>query len=153
MTFDVYSSRPVFFCNGLVRSDWRRRDAVTVITEESGKCLVLDASVNDTLSQSYRIRVAEDAVAATEVSAERKSAKNTTILQAYCFMPLVLEILGPTNQEGLAFVSSLGHCLAQITRDNRQNYISPLALINDHPTLQRIAFHSTFGGQHDINED
>ena len=50
-------------------------DGVTLIPWEGGMCLAWDATVIDTLEESYRARSAEAAGAAAEIAAERKSAK------------------------------------------------------------------------------
>src|SRR6218665_977371 len=49
---------------------------------------------------------------------QRKSAKYTAILPAYCFVPLAFKTLGPINHEGTAFFNNLGHRLAKITGDS-----------------------------------
>ena len=107
---------------GLARSDGVRPDAVTLIPWQGGVCLAWDAAVIVTLAESHRSRSEESAGAAVaEIAVDRKSAKCTSILPAYCcLMPFAFETLGPINYEGMAFVISFGHRLTQISCDSRE---------------------------------
>src|SRR6218665_941547 len=89
--------------------------------------------------------------AAAEIAAERKSAKYTAILPAYCFAPLSFETLGPINHEGMAFFNNLGHRLAQITGDSRETTFLYQRLSVAIQHFNALAFHGTFGT--DIIED
>src|SRR6218665_3461497 len=102
--------------------------------------LGMDSTVIDTLAESYRARSAEAAGAAAEIAAERKSAKYTAILPAYCFVLLAFETLGPINHEGMALFNNLGHRLAQITGDSRETTDPLPTLICCHPAFQRTCF-------------
>src|SRR6218665_442615 len=105
-----------------------------------------DATVIDTLAESYRARSAEAAGAAAEIAAERKSPKYTAILPAYCFVPLAFETLvGPINHEGMAFFNNLGHRLAQITGNSRGTTFLYERLSVDIQRFNALAFHGTFG--------
>jgi len=53
---------------GLARSDGKCPDGVTLIPWEGGKCFAWDATVIDTLAESYRTRSAEAASAAAEIA-------------------------------------------------------------------------------------
>src|SRR6218665_2063465 len=108
-----------------------------------------DATVIDSLSYCARSAVA--AGAAAEIAAERKSAKHTTILPAYCFVPLAFETLGPINHEGMASFNNLGHRLAQITCDSRETTFLYQRLSVAIQRFNALAFHDTVGT--DIVED
>src|SRR6218665_3860214 len=112
----VALSKPVSRRQGLVRSDGKRPDGVTLIPWEGGRCLAWDATVIDT---GRVARSAKAAGATAEIAEARKSAKYTAILSACCFVPLAFETLGPINHEGMAFFNNLGHRLAHITWDSR----------------------------------
>src|SRR6218665_385151 len=113
-------------------------------------CLAWDATVIDTLAESYRARSSE-AAGVAEIAAERKSAKYTAILSAYSFVPLAFETLGSINHEGMAFFNNLGHRLAQITGDSRETTFLYQRLSVAIQRFNALAFRGTFGT--DIIED
>src|SRR6218665_1677027 len=85
-----------------------------------GKCFAWDATVIDTLAESYHTISAEAAGAAAEIAAYREISMYTAILPSYCFVPLDFETLDPVNQDGLTLIKLLGHPLAQSSGDNRE---------------------------------
>ena len=110
-----------------------------------------DATIIDTLAESYRARSSEAASAAAEIAAERKSAKYTAILPEYCFVPLAYETLGPINHDLMAFFNNLCHRLAQITGDSRETTFLYQRLSVAIQRFNALAIHGTFGT--DIIED
>lgn len=126
---------------------------MTLIPWEGGKCLAWDATVIDTVAESYRARSAEVAGAAAEIAADRKTSKYTAILQSYRFVPLAFETLGPVNQDGLALINLLGYRLAQISGDNRETTFLFQRLSMAIQRFNAVAFCSTFLSNNTICED
>ena len=62
---------------GLLRSDGKRPDGVTLIPWESGKCATWDVTVTDTLAASNVIHSSRAAGSAAECAAEKKNNKYT----------------------------------------------------------------------------
>ena len=60
---------------GLLRSDGKRPDGLTLVPWQSGKPLTWDVTVAHTLAASYVSSTARAAGAATEMAATRKSLK------------------------------------------------------------------------------
>jgi len=58
---------------------------------------------------------------AAEAAAERKTAKYIQLSQAYTFIPIAVETLGPVNRVGLQFLSDLGRYITQVSSDQRES--------------------------------
>ena len=105
---------------GLLRTDGRRPDGLSMIPWRAGRHLVWDATVIDTLAPSYVTATALTAGAAAETAAERKNSKYSALLNTHFFVPLAFETLGPVNDTGLHFISDLGRILTQSSGDKRE---------------------------------
>ena len=105
---------------GLLRSDGKRPDGITLIPWKAGKSLVWDATVVDTLAPSYLPASAIRAGAAACLAEDRKNLKYKAFLNTHVFVPIALETLGPINNEGLDFISDLGRHLTQATGEPRE---------------------------------
>jgi hypothetical protein len=106
--------------HGLLRSDGKRPDGLTLIPWQDGRCATWDVTVTDTVAASYLNRSATCAGSAAEAAATRKEEKYAEISNSCLFFPLAFETFGPINQKGCDFLSSLGHRLFLVSDDPRE---------------------------------
>lgn len=106
---------------GLLRTDGKRPDGMTLIPWQDGKLLVWDVTVTTTLADSYVASAARRAGEVAEQAAIRKQAKYSALSNAYSFLPLAFETLGPMNEEAFLFFGCLGRRLSGISGDNRES--------------------------------
>jgi hypothetical protein len=108
--------------HGLVRSDGKRPDGLTLVPWQAGRCATWDVTVTHTVADSFVGISAACAGAAAEAAANRKEAKYTDISQSHLFFPVAFETMGPINQTGSDFLSLLGRRLATVTDDPRESF-------------------------------
>jgi hypothetical protein len=105
---------------GLVRTDGKRPDGLTLIPWQGGRSLTWDVTVVDTFAASY-LAANSFAVGGTAAAAVvHKSAKYATLATTHIFMPIALETLGTMNTEALDFFADLGRRIAANSNDNRE---------------------------------
>ena len=75
---------------GLLRSNGKRPDGVTLVPWQSGKSLCWDVTVTCPLAQSYVDRAACKAGAAAEMAATRKEDKYCALSARYFFQPIAV---------------------------------------------------------------
>ena len=81
-----------------------------------------DVTVTDTMAQSYYLHnTSRTAGAATEVAADKKTAKYAPLAQTYVFVPIAVETMGAINSVGLEFLGDLGRRITQVTDDIRES--------------------------------
>ena len=105
---------------GLLRSDGKRPDGLTLVLWQSGRSLTWDVTVVDTLANSDTPTTSVTSCAAAEAAAMRKRAKYAEIIQSHHFVSIAIETLGPTNMDGQRFLDSLGERLSSISGDLRE---------------------------------
>ena len=91
-----------------------------------------DATVTDTIAESYLNTTAVEVGAAAEAAASRKEAKYSQIINSHIFIPLAFETLGPINSKGAAFLSELGRRISTCTGDPRTREFIPISAIVCH---------------------
>ena len=99
--------------SGLVRTDGKRPDGVTMIPWKNGKPLVWDATCPDTFAPSYRYQATSRAGVVADLAEEKKTVKYTSLGAGYSFTPVTIESLGAMGKKSLAFVKELGHRVRQ----------------------------------------
>jgi len=70
---------------GLLGSDGKRPDGLTLIPWQDGRCATCDVTVTDTVAASYVSRSASCAGSAAEAAATRKEEKYSDISESYLF--------------------------------------------------------------------
>ena len=105
---------------GLLRTDNKRPDGVTLIPWQRGKPATWDVTVTSTLADSYVNSSAESAGAAAELAATRKTAKYTSLPASHSFHPIALETHGPINHSAVDFLTDLGHRISSVTGEERE---------------------------------
>ena len=137
---------------GLLRTDGKRPDGLTLIPWRVRRSLLWDVTVTDTLAVSYLQNTSRTAGAAAEMAAARKNAKYTQLAAVHHFVLLAFETMGPMSAEGLTFISALGQSLSTMSGDAREtSYLFQRISV----MIQRfntVAFRSTFATL-DLNDE
>ena len=105
---------------GLLRSDAKRPDGLTLVSWSKGKMLTWDATVTDTLAPSNLPVSMYTPGAAAEAASAAKTLKYEQISATYLFVPLAVETLGPICMEGSSFLVELGRRLSAKSGDPRE---------------------------------
>jgi hypothetical protein len=105
---------------GLVRSDGKRPDGLTLVPWQGGRCLTWDATIVDTFAASYLDATSTAAESACEAAATRKTAKYASIATSHIFTPVAVETLGPLAHEAVDFLTDLGNRLSDRSDDPRE---------------------------------
>ena len=93
---------------GLLRSDGKRPDDVTLVPWQSDKSMCWDVTVTCPLAESYVARAASKAGAAAETAATRKEEKYVDLSALYFFKPIAVETLGVFNASARVLLDDLG---------------------------------------------
>ena len=84
---------------GLLRTDGKQPDGVTLMPWKQGKCVTWDVTVSDTLAQSYVHETSKTPGAAAEAAAESKTNKYSSQRLSSFFVPIAAETTG-NHQQG-----------------------------------------------------
>ena len=101
------------------RKDGKRPDGLTLTTWKSGKCLLWDTTVADTVCQSYVEQCSKKAGAAAEAREVIKSSKYTDLSETYCFTPIGIETFGSWGIEGHKLVKEIGKKVMEETGEKQ----------------------------------
>ena len=80
--------------SGLLRSDGKRPDGLSLFPWQSGKALCWDVTVICLLADSYFSDAARGTGSVAELAASRKEAKYAALDGRYMFVPIAFENLG-----------------------------------------------------------
>jgi hypothetical protein len=131
--------------HGLLRSDGKRPDGLTLIPWQDGRCATWDVTVTDTVATSYLSQTSSCAGSAAEAAATRKEEKYSEISISYLFVPLAFETFGPINQACTDFLSSLGHRLSLVSDDPRETSFLFQRLSVSIQRFNAVCFCNSFG--------
>ena len=129
---------------GLLRSDPKRPDGLTLIPWRDGRCATWDVTVTDTVVASYLN--ATSCTAAFWLKQQAYGRRSTRQFhQIISFFPLAVETFEPINQASHDFISPLGHQLSLVSDDPRE---SPFLFQRLSVAIQRfnsVYFCNSFG--------
>ena len=80
--------------SGLVHSDGKRPDGVTLVPWKNGKSLIWDATCPDTLARSYRAAATSSTGAVAAGAETRKLTKYDSLAPSHTIVPVAIESLG-----------------------------------------------------------
>jgi hypothetical protein len=130
--------------SGLSRSDGKRPDGLTLIPWQSGKSLIWDVTVADTLAPSYLPLTALSPGKAADASADRKEVKYSNLSVSYLFVPLAFETLGPMHIRTKNFLEELGRRLSLVSGDQRESSFLFQRLSIALQRFNRVCFDGSF---------
>jgi hypothetical protein len=129
---------------GLLRSDGKRPDGLTLIPWQGGRCMTWDVTVTDTLADSYLRVTSTTPGGASEAAADRKEQKYETLASTYNFIPLAFETFGPINTKATQFLSDLGRHLTTVSGEKREGSFLFQRLSIVIQRFHSICFHGSF---------
>ena len=105
---------------GLLRSDGKKPDGVSLIPWSRGRCLTWNVTVPDTVAASHINRTCQFASSAAEQAAVNKHRKYVQLMHSHDFVAVAVETFGSWSVEGLAFVNELGKRCSAVSGDDRE---------------------------------
>ena len=105
---------------GLLRSDGKRPDGVTLVPWQSSNSLCWDVTVTCPLAESYVTRAASEAGATAEMAATRKEEKYVDLGARYLFEPIAVETLGIFNASACVLFDDLGRRITSSSGEARE---------------------------------
>ena len=104
---------------GIYCSDGKRPDSITLVSWESGKLLVRDATCADTFAPSYISDAASGVGVVAAQTEARKVAKYQHLDTSHSFTPVSVETSGVFGPQTHAFLKSLGRRITLATGEVR----------------------------------
>ena len=106
--------------SGLMRSDGRRPDRVTLTPWKSGCLLVWDATCPDTFAPSYRVQATHQGPGKVAAAAEeKKEEKYRCLPPGHYFSPVAIETMGAVGPKSMALLRDVGRRIAEETGEVR----------------------------------
>lgn len=107
---------------GLVRSDGKRPDGMSVVPWRSGKCLLWDATCVNRLANSYARAAVTDGPAVALMAESRKESKYASLLEEYAFYPVAIESLGGFGRQAWRLVREIGRMTSNKTAEPKEAF-------------------------------
>ena len=104
---------------GLLRSDGKRPDGVTLAPWKCGQLLVWDATCPDTFAPSYRTHATSEPGRVAALAEDRKVDKYRDLPRSHLFCPLSIETMGAMGPRSLELVREVGRRIALETGEPR----------------------------------
>jgi hypothetical protein len=104
---------------GVVRSDGKRPDGLTLCPWKTGRSLLWDFTCRDTLAPSYLRRTAQTAGAAATCGELEKRRKYSCTSDTYHFTPVCAETLGCWGPEAIKFLNEVGRRITDKSKEAR----------------------------------
>ena len=104
---------------GLLRSDGKRPDGVTLALWKCGQLLVWDATCPDTFAPSYRTHATSEPGRVAALAEDRKVDKYRDLPRSHLFCPLSIETMGAMGPRSLELVREVGRRIAMETGEPR----------------------------------
>ena len=93
---------------GLVRTDGKRPDGVSLAPWKSGRLLVWDATCPDTFAPSYRAHATVEPGRVAAIAEDRKDEKYRDLPSTHWFCPIAIETMGAMGPRSLALLKEVG---------------------------------------------
>ena len=100
---------------GLLRSDGKRPDGVTLAPWKCGQLLVWDATCPNTFAPSYRTHATSEPGRVAALAEDRKVDKYRDLPRSHLFCPLSIETMGAMGPRSLDLVREVGRRIAMET--------------------------------------
>lgn len=104
---------------GLLRTDGKRPDGMSLVPWSSGKPLVWDATCPDTFAASHRSHATHGAGCVAGHAEGKKAEKYAHLAPAYLFQPIAIETTGAIGPQSRVFLHELGRRVALETGEAR----------------------------------
>ena len=144
--------------NGVLRTDGKRPDGMTLIPWKNGRSLLFDYTCADTYAKSYITKSSESAGAVAKMAEERKLIKYAELIPNYFFVPVAMETTGVWGKDGLRFIKEVGRRISMETSEPRatsyllqrmsislQKY-NAACILGTHPKAQNLNEEISFSG-------